>query len=279
MSISLFGYFFYEIEGQETILVSPKADGSWDFSIHTRVQSVSEIKNALDLIVDSMIQRKIISSESILEISANQYLVTEIPNSGAHFVKIPVRKPLATSRDLWFGKAIFSQNRCASPKLLSLLMHDYIVCNDNGMKVLECVDAIVYRVQDNMPEFLLLRKNVPNSDEFKSEYPKGGLKFHETVKEGALRELIEETGVSSYSMKNYLGLKEVDVRERKREYDFLRVHGLAFEYHGSGDDIIPSAEEGFDQIYDWVCFPVAVEKIWMKTYGVEFLNSLQPLLP
>jgi 8-oxo-dGTP pyrophosphatase MutT (NUDIX family) len=278
-SIKLFGYFFYELEGIEKILIKVNENNSWDFSIKREIDSIEEIENELDNIVNTMIQEKIISFESLLEVNLEKYTVIKISNTQAQFVKIKIGPQFTHSNKYqWTGKDVFTKNNCNSDELLNLILNDYIF-QSHGLKVLECIDAVVYRKQTWGNEFLLLRRKIGTSNDFKYEYPKGGLKYHETILEGALRELKEETGVVSYAFKKYLGLKAVDVRERKSEYDIIRVHGLAFEYSGSGKDIIPSLEEGFDKIYDWVSFDEAVKRIWMRTYGVEFLKAFKLLIP
>lgn len=277
-SIKLFGYLFYEVEGREKILVSIKTKNTWDFSINTEINSTVETLSKLDGVVEQMIRDKIISFGTLVEGNLDKYSLIEIPNSQSQFVKIKVRKhTTSTDKFKWVDKEIFFKKKCQSKELLNRILNDYIF-HSHGQKILECVDAIVYRQWHGAYEFLLLRRKISNSNEYKSEYPKGGLKYHETVLEGAMRELKEETGVDSYTMKNYLGLKVVDVRDRKREYDIIRVHGLAFEYRGSGTDITPLSDEGFDKIYDWVSFDEALKKIWMKTYGVEFLKTLKSFL-
>jgi len=274
----LFGYVCVEVDGHERILVASDDDGQWDFSIIKQMSASDDVDSALNAVVGALIEGGVISLASLLDMKLEKCSTIRIPNAPAYFAKVRVSEEASGVGSFrWVGKEIFANGMCRSQELLNLILYDYVI-QLYGLVVLECVDAVVYRREASGIEFLMLRRRDPNAIGYKSEYPKGGLKYHETIVEGALRELREETGVSSYTVRHHLGLRAVDVRERKREYDLIRVHGLACEYSGGREDIRPAIVEGFEAEYDWVSLEEAVKRIWIRTYGVEFLKRTHYLV-
>jgi 8-oxo-dGTP pyrophosphatase MutT (NUDIX family) len=136
-----------------------------------------------------------------------------------------------------------------------------------NLKVLECVDMLIFRkTQEEEIEFLFIQRR--NNRGW--EYPKGGLFYHETPLEGALREIAEETGIETSMLQycGYLDWQTADVRERKRFYDTLRVHGLTFCYHGDPHKVKLDASHN---AYAWFPFKMARDSIWVP-YGAEFFK-------
>lgn len=166
--------------------------------------------------------------------------------------------------------------------LVQLLRQDRIVHeinesvgDPNKINVLDCVDIIVFRespevspTQEIKYEFLLLKRK----DNGKWEYPKGGLEFHEQLTEGATRELLEETGLSS--MGNFipggnLSSRTVDVRHRGKPYQVIRVTCMTYLFVGKDNEIKYSKEH---EAHAWLSLTQAKESIWIE-YGKNFLEE------
>jgi 8-oxo-dGTP pyrophosphatase MutT (NUDIX family) len=141
-----------------------------------------------------------------------------------------------------------------------------------GFKLLECAAMFIFRQNEKSEiEFLIMRRR----DNDRWEYPKGGLHYHETPLEGALREIDEEAGIQEHTL-HYcasLGWRTADWQEGKRFFDILRVHCLAFFYSGN-----PAAIDldGSHNAYAWCPFEEARERIliWLP-YAAEFFRRWQ----
>jgi MoaA/NifB/PqqE/SkfB family radical SAM enzyme/8-oxo-dGTP pyrophosphatase MutT (NUDIX family) len=149
-----------------------------------------------------------------------------------------------------------------------------------GLKVLDCVDVITFREENDLPEFLLLHRRVdedPGHDT-KWEYPKGGLEYNESSQEGAIRELLEETGADTIGMFRYggtLAQGTPDVSDRKRLYDTLRVRCLTYRLIGNHELVLPKQSEEHDGL-QWVSWRQAKALTWMP-YGKDFLDLWKQL--
>ena len=160
------------------------------------------------------------------------------------------------------------------PHLLDLLHADW-VSPLYGLRVLNCVDVIVFRECETGPEFLLLERKGTNEAQSGWEYPKGGMELHERPDEAAARELLEETGTASigyFIFGGDLGTQTADVSWRMRsDYDTLRVTGLTYLYVGAEDAIVPARQEGLVAA-KWVSLAEASSMLWIGEYGAEFLR-------
>jgi 8-oxo-dGTP pyrophosphatase MutT (NUDIX family) len=288
----VFGFFCTEDAGEETILVRSNADKNWAFPINVKFEPSSQ---TVDQVID----------DTILELCTNQTLFNHLDllTSGlkppiiqkiligpepaevrtqsrqdynAFFCKIQfdTQMPLLNPAYTWVKKAsIFADAAsCQDKDLLVAIKRDYIYPR-YGFRVLECVDMLVFRVKNDRPEFLMLKREDERLAMIGWEYPKGGIQFHESLREGALRELLEETGVAKYRFKGYLGHQVVDVSERKRIwYDTLCVHGLTYQFVGEEGQIDSHAPRERLRTPTWMSWEEAREKVWMKSYGPEFFD-------
>lgn len=149
------------------------------------------------------------------------------------------------------------------------------ICEDRvslelGRKVLECVDMLIFQKNaEGEIRFLLIQRR-ENGVDLGWEYPKGGLFYHETLIEGALREIEEETGINANCLHYCGGLEAqtVNVQERRKFYDTLRVHGLTFYYTGDLEKIVPNWNH---TAYAWRTFDEAKDSLWIP-YGAEFFR-------
>lgn len=138
-----------------------------------------------------------------------------------------------------------------------------------GLKVLECVDMLIFRKnEEGKIQFLVIKRRRRGW-----EYPKGGLYYHETLLEGALREIAEEVGIHAGMLHycGYLGWQIADVRARNKFYNTLRVHGLTFYYSGDPTMIKFTMDAPHHIDYDWRTFDEAKNDLWIP-YGKEFFN-------
>lgn len=86
--------------------------------------------------------------------------------------------------------------------------------------------AIVPFLHDGEGNYLVSLRTENCRDEQHTWEPLGGggLKFGETIEEGIVREVLEETGAKPFNFQ-YLGLREVF-----REHEGKKTHWLAFDY-------------------------------------------------
>lgn len=287
----LFGYFYVEREGLETILVRVKSNNQWEFPINIKFNScIQTAAEAVDVAIANFCRSSglfgptELLSTGLEPPNIHRVYIGPIPTEHrsppketvpALFFKIKLNNQSDDSSDYtWTTKETLfaSSDRCVVKDLLAAINRDFIY-NRFGFKVLECADMLVFRVKDNQVEFLLLKREDSRLEIVGWEYPKGGLVYHETVREGALRELKEETGVTTYIYRGYLGYQIVNVSDRKRIwYDTLRVHGLTFLYTGPEDAIRPSSGGEILRTPTWMSWEEARKKVWMKTYGPEFFD-------
>jgi len=291
VQVPLFGYFCIENGGQEEILVHSEPENRWAFPLNTTfdpcVQTVTEALNAVvtdfcessgllgakDLLLtglESPVMRKVLIGPSLggMELPEEQ--------QAGFFFKVKLSQfPAGTNADYeWLSKLTLfaSPDRCADNMLLYAILRDYVHELFN-FKVLECVDVLVFRRKEAKVEFLILKREDRQQGFWGWEYPKGGLRFHETVREGALRLLRTRTGNEQYAYRGYLGYQAVDVSDRRLpKYDTLRVHALTFEYLGTEEAIKPTDPKVILRTPRWVDWATASKMIWMKSYAPEFLE-------
>jgi MoaA/NifB/PqqE/SkfB family radical SAM enzyme/8-oxo-dGTP pyrophosphatase MutT (NUDIX family) len=165
--------------------------------------------------------------------------------------------------------------KCGQPSLWKAAKCDR-VANQFGLRVLSCVDIIVFREDADGVRFLMLKRRPRGEVATGWEYPKGGLEYHETEQEGAIRELLEETGTESIGSFFYggdLGLQTSDVSWRgKKSYDTLRVRGLTYLFAGQDEDLKLGDEH---DAFRWETLEDAREKLWIGRYGEAFFESWQ----
>lgn len=296
----LFGYFCVEENGLETILVQIDSDERWAFPINTEFDPhISTINQAIDMAVLNCCEHsKVLDRKDLLASGLDAPVICSVligPSSSQPspvseevipgiFFKIRLKEQTQPSKPgyAWRAKhTLFAKkpnNTCLTRltrEQLDALHLDYKYTRF-GFKILECVDVLAFRVRDGQVEFLMLRRDDKKLGMVGWEYPKGGIHYHHTLCEGALSELAEETGSTSYEYRGYLGCQTVDVSDRKRaDYDTLRVHGLTFLFTGKAETLNPSSEgrkEGLRKP-TWMSWEEAREKVWMKTYGPEFFDK------
>lgn len=193
-------------------------------------------------------------------------------------VEVGMRFDMRSDRFQWVKKSDLLSGKLGiaphNPQLHDLLHADW-VSPLYGLRVLNCVDVIVFREGEAGPEFLLLERKGACKEHSGWEYPKGGMELHERPEEAAVRELLEETGATSigyFIFGGDLGTQTADVSWRMRsDYDALRVTGLTYLYVGSEDAIAPAEEEGLVAA-KWVSLDEARAMLWIGEYGVEFLR-------
>lgn len=278
----LFGYFCVENAGVESILLHVDKDGQWHFPIDTDFgRPITDSSSIVDgVVLDFCKKTNVLRNEDLLQaltfpVSVRTVLVSSSSSQKAPALFTKVRLQSQTQLDsnnyAWIAKkdAFQDRQRWATTDLLDAINRDHLR-TQFGFNILECIDALVFRIVDNKVEFLLMkRRKLYDKAVSGWEYPKGAMLYHETPLEAALRELEEETSTGVYVHKGYLGYQIADVSERRRSYNTVKVHGLTFLFEGSDNDIVPT-EEDFDETPAWVSLDKAQEMVWMRNYGPEF---------
>lgn len=293
-----FGYFCREVEGQERILLQQDAGGKWLFPLcgfvpRQGVTAAEAAQQAVNAFIGRSDQlRSHILGAHFAPMELHELQIPDpdrclIPHENRtwyihpYFFKVRVetefdpldRNCFWTRKGLHFervereGEAL----ACAQPELIQLVCHDFVV-PEYGRRVLQCNDIIVFRDREGSQEFLMLHRRLPQENTGGWEYPKGGMEYHETTAEGAIRELLEETGVEhigDFVFGGDLGFQTADVAWRRREYDTLRVHGSTYLFIGRDEDIRLSPEHDESR---WMSWHEAHEKLWVGGYGRVFLE-------
>lgn len=291
--ISFFGYLSHIENGRERILV--RKDPQYQFPITGSCLPPASPEEAIDRAVQDFvaeipgIQKHFVSggfsSPEIREIHlpgqkrfAPPLPAAEVSPTPVFFkVALDEEIPPLDERFVWIDKRSLLASSSLEKSLVSPLdaiRYDRIY-REFGRRVLECVDVLVFReTAHGEREFLVLKRSqAGNALDERWEYPKGGLEYHETVHEGAIRELLEETGIrstGSFRFGGSLGYQTVDVAWRKHpEYDTLRVHGVTYLFYGREEDLQLS-EEHID--YAWLPFEVARARVTIGEYSTRFFD-------
>jgi MoaA/NifB/PqqE/SkfB family radical SAM enzyme/8-oxo-dGTP pyrophosphatase MutT (NUDIX family) len=310
----VFGYFSREIQGREEVLARVSESGNVDFTFESFAVA-APVGEVAERTVANVAHQ--LGGADVLKFDPDHLQISQIiPNPGelflipqnAHpklarlyFAKLPIKADVSTgsSREYkWVRKTEFFQQlerlkglEPDSPRhiLYKAVRHDRLYV-EFGRVTLECVDVLVFRHPSEGPsslsssqaaekkEFLLLHRN-NRKEKFKGwEYPKGGCEYHETVREAAMREVLEETGVCSPSLFCYLGeldVATVDVSWRRKPYQAVRVHATAVFYYGDDENIRLNTGSGGGEghtKFEWMAFSDARREVWME-YGKRFFDS------
>lgn len=310
----VFGYFYYRVEGFERVLIHKLKTGEWDFPVKGELPVAMPVRNAVDAVMRAFLDQNRnrrnwfykmdFEQPEIMEIYTCQRQASDNQICEMHpiFFKIRVNRrnpklPEKTGEYGWASKSLLFRNLklrevgpggvmtkdrdCypSDPKLLWYIRNDKIML-ECGLKVLDCVDVLTYRERDRTHEFLLLHRREDHDPAKNSmwEYPKGGLEYHESHEEAAIRELLEETGMNNFGMFRYggaLAQTTPDVSDRGKAYDTLRVRGLTYRLIGE-EDLDPERLSDEHDRHQWTNWQQAGEKTWMP-YGKLFLKRWQEL--
>ena len=305
----LFGYFFFDNGQEDEVLVFNTPNTPYFIFGETEENKIT-IENTMyeeiDLIVSEAIKKNGITLDDLFRAGASQpvyhriFLKKEINTGNGNklvalpkpyiFFKIRLQKRISGSNFRWMKKRdirdslINSSNPTYLPpekaaEIIEAFRSD-LIYKQLGRTVLECVDVLIFREDKQQIKFLLIRRQnttlrTQMQMQERWEYPKGGLWYHETLLDAVYREVKEETSITPRSLKycSDLGWQTVDVSQRKKPYDTLRVHGFTFLYTGN-----PDLGEGFSEehhdLFGWFTIDEAKEKVWMKEndYAVEFFK-------
>jgi 8-oxo-dGTP pyrophosphatase MutT (NUDIX family) len=282
---TLFGYLCIQDEnGNEEIFVQFSDDGRWCFPIITQFDPQQHVvSRAIDSALTEFQEQNAPYDRQAFYTS--EFYAPEVRDvvelqrgDRALFFKIRLDKKIGRDGTAyrWLPKrSLFEEQRqlCDCMGLLEAVERD-CVYEQYGLRVLECVDMLVFVLDGGAPRFLLLRRYDSVLGVAGWEYPKGGIAYHETIYEGARRELREETGVDAFQFRGYLGHQTIDVDRPGKNYTALRVHGLTYLYTGALDSIKPQGTETL-RTPTWMPWQEAHDKVWMKTYSREFFERWQ----
>ena len=300
-----FGYFFTVEKGRERVLVRHDSDGRPHFPIFGIRDGDSSVEDAVGSAVEGFARHLPNDGDSILASILDPRVFDVSSASGdlgtlniqgrnrtirPFFFKVAATTDAEIGNDAfaWRDKREFFRNWLWDPheipkgaerkkadsntsRLLEAASRDKVTVSF-GRRMLECVDVIVFRERQGEYEFLMLRRK-DGKDRW--EYPKGGIEYHETVHEGAIRELLEETGLQATGGFRYggeLGSQVADVSSRGKPYDHLHVHGVTYMYYGPDSLELGRSDEHWNE-YKWVPWETAREKIWVGQYGQRFFDT------
>jgi len=296
-----FGYIYFLIDGTETILC--KLDNNkWRFPIETIENQVNSYEEVVNKIMSEFISKNgefknsfVQSSFSNAEIYPIETLKNKIEiimdnksfkvNPVFFKVKIDKKINLKTKDYFWNIKYKLFENslstfKCSIPEALRSI-NLIKVKNEFGFKVVEGVDILLFQEREDREErkkyyFLMLERDNPIEKRGGYEYPKGGIFYHETLFEAALRELTAETGIDQMNLFQYCGLlghqtSDVSWRENP-EYNTVRVHGVMFKFLGNDSEIKIDPKRKGHKSFNWMQYEDAHEAIWIGDYGKEFFN-------
>ncbi len=304
-----FGYIYTIVDGKERVLLERTNERKWKFPICGVVPRNSEsVEFTINAAVREFFSTDLNRQSNFIKSGFGRIEINPIIENNAHasiidwegeklaitpyFFKIYVNNlfEIEGNNYFWSYKGISFNGikdskqtiECDQTQLNKLIKCDF-VREEYGRRVLECCDIIVFREKaddSDQDEFLmLLRKNTLD----KWEYPKGGMEYHETGHEGAIRELLEETGIQNindFIPGGELGYQTADVGWRKNKfYDTLRVRGLVYYFAGKDSEMemifsTPNDMPEHDA-FKWMSFQEAHENIWIGDYGKKFLELWQ----
>jgi 8-oxo-dGTP pyrophosphatase MutT (NUDIX family) len=133
--------------------------------------------------------------------------------------------------------------------------------------ILQGLCAVIF---DDSEKVLMLFRSA-EGEEFKTgwEFVKGGVQVGETRLDAAFREILEETGLSDVELVVELPrVYFVDVRYRKKRYDWIEKKALTFFYRG-GEVYLDGQEHSQ---YKWMLVSEAQEVCWVE-YGADILRE------
>ncbi len=308
-----FGYLYQTKNNFEQILVRVNELNEWTFPILFECNSTESVKPALyeqvtkTLGIDNIFNGNLNTPE-IIEIEFFDPDYSSKYNSRyteCFFVKIECQASiiLEISEYRWFKKKDLFEDAVTgiltsieTRPLLQLLNSDDIR-RKYERNYLKCADLIVFRekprlhktsLQPDDIQFLMLQRGDSLKGEENWEYPKGGLYYHENLNEGAIRELLEETGsdsIGDFKYCGYLGYQNVDVSNRNREYDALEVHGITYYFCGNSGQIHKHVlnnrkeKKGEHIAFSWMTLQEAKDVVWMRenNYAKIFFKNWQDM--
>ena len=304
----LLGFFFFDNGREDEVLVFD-APNTPDFILGETEENKITIENtiyeAIDHIVSEAIKKNGITPEDLFRAGASQpvyyriFIEKEINTGNGNklvalpkpyvFFKIKLQKRIYGKNLKWKKKRTVRNSLLNTsnptdlpservPEIKEAFKSD-LIYKQLGRTVLECVDVLIFREDKQHIKFLLIRrentKNQTEMQEERWEYPKGGLWYLETPLDAVYREVKEETSIIPRDLKHCLdlGWQTVDVSQRNKPYDTLRVHGFTFLYTGDPNLGELFSEEHHD-LFKWFTIDEAKEKVWMKenNYAVEFFK-------
>ncbi len=291
----LFGYFFIEQDGLEKKIL--KFNSPIQFHLMSGEAAGNTLEEAIDEIILRTINENGITQSELLKAGLSQPIYHRLyqkkdatmQSTPYVFFKIGLQREVSGTSCEWNDKAnitaswhddnqTFTLQLPDEREIGEIFKKDYIY-KQLGLTILEGVDILIFRKNtEKKIEFLLIHRN--RSDEVKTglkdtwEYPKGGMRYHETFLEAVYREVREETSITSEEMIfcSSLGWQTVDVSKRKKPYNTLRVHGFTLYFLGNPQKKMNS-EEGHDD-FKWVSLEQAKQEVWMEedSYAVEFFR-------
>lgn len=294
-----FGYFFVTDGEKQQILVKKDASGLLEFPFSGFPDTCKTISETIENEVLTIFKNINLPFSNLFECHFGPIQLTNIDFDKNHpfileigptkvslkltFFQIELEKKLdlRINNYIWVNKNDFikttsdnSEISIQSKIFIDALLRNKI-CKEFGERILECVDILVFREHKGEYQFLMLHRNVDDEPFNGWEYPKGGLRYHETPREGALRELLEDTGIDSTGGFRYggsLGYQTVDVAWRKQGYSALRVRGVTFLFYGREEDITLKTSRHGHTKFQWMTREDALKNIWLGEYGQEFFN-------
>lgn len=283
--ILVFGYLYIsQRDGTEKILLKfPQKDTQWEFPILGEYDPcVYSPDHGISLAVSNFLENENFVSKEELRTSGlypfEYYFVPlEKGEDYACFFKMRILSPIGKPSELyiWVDKTRqFLEKRrfCLQSELLQAI-EQFKVYHQVGFKMLECLDNLIFRKNGDQTEFLMLKREDRSISVSGWEYSKGPVLFHETHREAAARELVDETGLGIENFKYImdLGYQTVNVDWRKKNYDTLHLLGMTYFFTGDKDNIVPYKKEGLRRS-TWMSWEEAKATVWMKDYGPVFFD-------
>ena len=249
-----FGYFYTIVNGFEKILIyQDRGENEWDFLFSGFIKDGS-IEESIGDELSNFISQKDLMKNLFIHSDYSKpeiVIIHEALNDSKEFHRrqcIPVLVKVCLGKDIdlkddsykWHYKfTLFEKTRndeikCKNEEAFHRI-EQLRIEKEINVNVLQCVDILVFRENVSCQEgveFLMIERNKPSETFGGWEYPKGGIKYHETIYEGAIRELKEETNIDDLSLFQYvgdIGFQTADVTWRNvNRYNLIRVHGFNF---------------------------------------------------
>ncbi len=285
MRIPFFGYFCVEqSDGSERILINRVGStGEWTFPIWGEFDSSLDtpdrsISSAVSKFID---EQGFVSRDEFQTSGFSPFEIHFVHLTGsqptAYFFKVRLLEEFEKSDSSfsWVNKSThFAEvsNICLQSQFLEAIEQNRIY-EQAGFVILECIDILVFKKQGDDIQFLMLRREDRSLSVSGWEYSKGPVYYHETHRESAARELLDETGLNivNYKFIMNLGYQTVNVHWRKKNYDTMHLLGMTYLLIGNEDDIVPYKKEGLRRS-TWMSWERAKEAVWMRDYGPKFFH-------